>query len=72
MLYHCCVDLDYILRQPPREAGRMLRDEKTGRSLRSEEVYALAAVLKAQGYDAMPTCDRHDARGHCLGHEGRD
>jgi hypothetical protein len=30
---------------------------------------AHATVLKARGFDALPTCNNYDQQGHCLGCE---
>lgn len=68
MIYHGTFDLDYILNVDAGIAGSMLKERKTGRTLRSEEVKAHAAILKAQGFDVLPPCDHHDERGNCLGH----
>lgn len=32
------------------------------------ELIAHATILKAQGYEVLPTCDNHDKKGNCLGH----
>lgn len=69
MIYHGTFDLDYILRMTDDMAGSMLKDRETGRTLRSEEVKAHAAILKARGFEVLPCCDHHDATGQCLGHE---
>lgn len=70
MKYHCQLDLDYILKAPDEEAGRMLKDAKTGISLTSAEAKTRAVILKAKGYEVMPIgCDNHDAMGYCSGHQ---
>ena len=69
MHYHVAMSCTGILREPPEVAGSMLKDGKTGRTLKSEEVYAMAATYKARGYDVIPPCDNYDAKGFCKGHE---
>lgn len=71
MVKYCCqFDLDYVLNAPAEEAGRMLKDAQTGRTLTSAEAKAHAAILKAQGYEVLPIgCDNYDAKGYCSGHE---
>lgn len=69
MKYHVAFSCDGVLREPPDVAGKMLRESATGRTLESHEVYALAVIYKAMGYDVIPPCASHDAKGNCLGHE---
>lgn len=33
------------------------------------EIIAHATILKAQGFDVLPPCNNHDAKGNCLGHQ---
>lgn len=33
------------------------------------EIIAHATILKAQGFEVLPTCNNHDANGNCLGHQ---
>lgn len=69
MKYHVAMSCDGILREPPEVAGAMLEDGDTGRTLESHEVYALAVTYKARGFEVIPPCDNHDAKGYCKGHE---
>jgi hypothetical protein len=32
------------------------------------EIIAHASILKAQGFEVLPTCNNHDSKGNCLGH----
>lgn len=43
--------------------------EDTGRFLTKEEVRAEIERCKKLGYTVIPTCDNHDQRGYCKGHE---
>lgn len=73
MRYHCCIDLDYILRRggAAEMAGRV---KLAGRNTWATEPAVLthAACLKAMGYEVMPTCAHHNDRGYCLGHPSDD
>lgn len=33
------------------------------------EIIAYATILKAKGFESLPTCDGHDTKGNCLGHK---
>ena len=67
-LFHCAIDLDFLLRATKNEANSILRDGE-GRPLTFDEVKARAAILKAKGYSVMPLgCDNFDAQGYCQGH----
>lgn len=69
MKYHVAMSCDGILREPPDVAGSMLIDSATGRTLESHEVYALATIFKARGFEVIPACDNHDSKGYCNGHD---
>lgn len=69
MIYHCCMDLDFIIRCPPEKAAMIARRPDTGIQMESHEIKAHALILKAKGFEVMPGCNHHDSRGHCLGHE---
>lgn len=69
MIYHVGFDLSCILNAPMDEAGAMLKDARTGRSLPGAEAKTHAAIMKAKGFKVLPPCDHHDAEGYCLGHE---
>jgi len=68
MRYCGSLDLDHLLRQPFAQLGRLVRDEDSGQPLPPVEVAARAVLLRAAGYEVMPTCGHHDRRGFCLGH----
>ena len=66
--YCCCIDLDWIIARGGAKhmaAGTRLAD---GRRLTAAEWIARAAILKAKGLQALPTCDNHDSTGQCKGH----
>ena len=71
MRYCGSLDLDHLLRQPFAELGRLVRDHDSGQPLPPVEVAARAILLRAAGYEVMPTCGHHDRRGFCLGHTDR-
>jgi len=33
------------------------------------DVRRICAEYRAKGYEAFPSCEHHDSRGYCLGHE---
>lgn len=68
MRYCGSLDLDHLLRQPFAQLGRLVRDQHSGQPLPAVEVAARAILLRAAGYEVMPTCGHHDRRGFCLGH----
>lgn len=68
-IYHCCFDLDAIIRRG--EAGRMAGRVKlagTETWATEAELITHATILKARGFEVLPTCAEYDARGHCRGH----
>ena len=71
MRYCGSLDLDHLLRPPFGLLGRLVPDEDSGRPLPPVEVAARAVLLRAAGYEVMPTCGHHDRRGFCLGHPDR-
>jgi hypothetical protein len=65
---HCCIDLDYIVHRGGwRHMVNNVRLPGATRNATADEVIAYAVMLKARGFDAMPTCANHDERGHCRG-----
>jgi hypothetical protein len=70
-VFHCCFDLDYILhRGGAQEMARGgVRLPGADRLATASEIAAHAVVLKARGFEVMPTCAKHDKAGHCTGHE---
>lgn len=67
--YHATFDLDALIHRG--EAAKMagyIRFPGAEDWATEAEIIAYAAILKAQGYEVLPTCDKHDATGQCLGH----
>jgi hypothetical protein len=71
MIYHVAMGINYLLQAPAEECKMMLKDRETGRELRSEEVKAHALILKAKGFEVVPSCDNYDRLGYCQGHEAK-
>lgn len=72
-MYHCCFDLDAIIHRG--EAARMagyIRFAGAETWATEAELITHATLLKAQGFEVMPSCGEHDAKGHCLGHAPRE
>lgn len=53
----------------PRRLDGMFLDRETKRPLTGEEVLTIAHDLASKGFDVIPPCDHHDAKGRCLGHQ---
>jgi hypothetical protein len=70
VIYHCCFDLDSIIHrgEGSRMAGRV-RLAGADHWATEAELIAHATILKAQGFEVMPTCGKHDKAGNCLGHD---
>jgi hypothetical protein len=66
---HCCFDLDYILRRGGADEMANGGIRKDGRLLTAPEIMTMAVLLKAQGFEVLPTCANHDELGHCKGCE---
>lgn len=68
-IHHCCIDLSALIRQDGMCLSflRHYGGEEAAR-LSNEAIVAQAAIKRAKGMDAWPLCDKHDRRGHCLGH----
>lgn len=70
MMFHCAFDLDYILhRCGARSMAGNVRLPGASDLATEAEVLTHATLLKARGFEVMPTCDQHDERGYCLGHK---
>jgi hypothetical protein len=68
--FHCCFDLGYVLKHA-REmaaAGVTMRGER----MTEASLTAHAAILRARGFEVLPTCSEYDARGYCRGHESAE
>lgn len=68
MHFHVAFSCDGLLREQPETAGSIFKESISGRRIPSEEVYAMAAIYKARGFEVIPPCDKHDSRGYCTGH----
>lgn len=69
-IFHATFDLDALIHRG--EARRMAGHVKLPgeASWASEaEIIAYATILKAKGYEVLPVCEGHDAKGNCQGHE---
>ena len=64
--YHVTIALDTLLAMPDKELRGMLT--LAGESLSPDQVRVTAEHFQRQGYTFLPTCDRVDAAGRCLGH----
>lgn len=69
-IYHATFDLDAIIHRG--EAARMagcVRLPGAQNSASEAELVAFATILKAKGFESLPACSKHDAKGNCPGHE---
>lgn len=67
-IFHASIDLDAIIHRG--DAARMAGHVRLpgGEDWATEaEILAYATILKAKGFEAMPTCSCHDSRGNCTG-----
>jgi len=73
---HCCIDIGWVLhRGGAREMAGHVRvptaispkPALAERCSTEAEIMTWAAILQAKGFDAIPTCGNHDARGYCRG-----
>lgn len=69
MKHHVAMSISGILREPAESAAGMFKDAESGKTLEAHEVYLMAINLKSQGFEVIPPCDNHDAKGYCNGHE---
>lgn len=70
MKFHVGISLDYLIhhRGAAEMAGHVrLAGAETWAT--EPELLAHATILKAQGFELLPGCSKHDARGRCQGHE---
>lgn len=68
--YHATFDLDALIHRG--EAAKMAGHVRFAGSedwASEAEIIAHATIFKAQGFEVLPTCDNHDAKGNCLGHQ---
>lgn len=67
---HLCVSIDGVLSYSDAQLRRdhctwMKRND--GSTMTPTELRVALCWWKAKGFDAMPTCDNYDERGHCKG-----
>lgn len=70
--FHATFDLDAIIHRG--EAARMaghIRLAGAQHWATEAELITHASILKAQGFEVLPVCDNHDAKGQCLGHHSK-
>jgi hypothetical protein len=65
--YHCCVDLDALIKGRDIGPFRVVSAEEL--PVPQHELVAHAVILKARGFDVLPTCSKYDEKGNCRGHE---
>lgn len=71
--YHCCFDIDAIVHRG--EAARMaghVRLPGADHWATEADILTHATLLKARGFEVMPTCGHHDSRGYCMGHVAKE
>lgn len=64
---HVTVSLTGMMKQGPDACANMLKRED-GTHLTGQEAYDLLWKHYLDGFEVLPVCDNHDAKGHCLGH----
>jgi hypothetical protein len=69
---HFCISIDGVLRHSDAQLRKdhctwITRDD--GSKMTPTELRTMFCEWKARGFDAVPTCDNYDDRGHCKGHE---
>ena len=72
-IFHATFDLDALIHRG--EAARMtghVRFSGASEWAFEAEIIARASILKAQGFEVLPVCAGHDAKGRCQGHEHAD
>ncbi|HAR06754.1 MAG TPA: hypothetical protein DCR72_14480 [Pseudomonas sp.] len=69
--FHCCMAIDYLISKArrPRQLDGIFVERETKRPLPGEEVVEMAIDFASRGYEVIPSCDHHDERGFCRGHE---
>ena len=69
-IYHVCFSLDALIHRG--EAALMAGYVKLPGAAdwaTEAEIIAHATILKAQGFEVLPSCADHDKKGYCPGHE---
>jgi hypothetical protein len=71
-IMHCSIDLDAIVHRGMAHsmAGLVTLPTEPSRRATEAEIIAYAALLKARGFQVLPTCGNHDTRGYCKCHLG--
>ena len=69
--FHCCMAISYLIghARRPRELDGIFVERDTGRKMPGEEVLTMAIDLASNGYEVVPSCENHDTRGYCQGHQ---
>lgn len=69
--FHCCMAISYLIghARRPRKLDDIFVERGTGRKLPGEEVVTMAIDLANKGYEVVPSCDGHNAKGYCQGHQ---
>lgn len=71
MKYHVTLDIRTALKWPDRKLSKMLVSDD-GQKLSAAEAREHLIDCLRQGFDNMPCCDNHDAKGSCKGHPSED
>lgn len=58
--------LEGMLKRGPELLSYILKDGD--RMLSGQEAYDLMWQKWLEGFEVLPVCDNHNAKGHCLGH----
>jgi hypothetical protein len=69
-IFHATFDLNALIHRG--EAARLaghIRFPGAEDWATEAEIITHASILKAKGFEVLPTCDNHDAAGQCLGHQ---
>lgn len=69
---HMCVSISGVLKKTDAQLKRdhckwITRDD--GSTMTPQELREWFMVWRNEGFEAVPTCDWYDERGHCKGHE---
>lgn len=67
---HLCISIDGVLNHTD---AQLKRDHckwitREGKIMTPTELRTELCRWAAKGFDAIPTCDHYDERGHCKGH----
>lgn len=72
--FHVTMSIAAIIKhaRAPRRLDGMFIDRVTGNPLPGEELLRQTHALAEKGFEVIPPCDHHDAKGNCLGHDTTD